>query len=328
MNPYLKKSLFSLFLVFALLAALLGLTKAYSALAEINLYFLILACIFFIISVLIWLISWAYLIKKHAKIPYKNLVLAGFASFYGSITPVQLGADALRSIMLKDSFGVRYSQSISASMVVKGAKFLILAVAGVLVLLPFIFMPAEGIFSAALLSGFLVVLLASFIFLAPLSRQLGGKVAEIFRRLARVLPFLKALADFFDGYSSYLQKKGKRDLAVVLALSFLSWVFEFLALWFSFLSLGVNLEPHSLLIFMALVAVLERTPFLPRGIGVVEFVGYQFLAFPELAAGSPMSVAQIGAVLIVYDVVRLIVPTLLSICVNILLPKKPLNKRS
>jgi len=66
---------------------------------------------------------------------------------------------------------------------------------------------------------------------------------------------------------------------------------------------------------MVMISVLERAPLLPRGIGLVEIMAWHFLAFPELIAGITLSAAQIIALLAVYDLVRLVIPTLLSVLV-------------
>lgn len=318
MNSYLRNSIAVLLVLVALLALGAGLTQAHAALTRINANFFIVACVFFIVSVLLWLISWAYLIKKHRNIPYSSLLLVGFSSVYGALTPIQLGADALRSMLLKDFFGVSYSSTVSASIIVKGIKFLILAFLASAVLLLFIFVPGNPLFSLGFMSGFAVVLLASLLFLLPLKKAYAEKISSFFGSFSESVPLSGRLSRFFTAYSQYVRKISRGSFLIVLALASLSWVFEFLALQFSFVSLGVLLPLHSLLMLMVIVSVLERTPFLPRGIGLVEVAGYYFLAFPGLVSGYALSVSEIGAVLVAYDVVRLVVPTLLSIGVSVI----------
>jgi len=329
-NPYLRNAIVLLILVLALLTlgALLveqgeqgGLTKTYSVLSEINITFFIVACVFFILSVFLWLISWGYLLKKQSKITYASLLAVGFSSLYGALTPVQIGADALRSIRLKELFGIPYSDSISASIIVKGIKFMILAILTSALLLLFMFMPQNPLFSFSFLSGFVVVLLASLLFLLPLKQSYASAITRFFNSLAGTIPFSGRVGVFFARYSGYIQKISAASFLTVLALAFFSWIFEFLALQFSFFSLGIFIPLHSLLLLAIIISVLERVPFLPRGIGLVEVAGYYVLAFPEFVAGAVLSAGEIIAVLIAYDLVRLVVPTLLSILVDLLFLK-------
>jgi len=201
-------------MLLALFVAGLGLTQAYAVLAQINPVLFLLACLFFIFSVFLWVISWAYLIKKHSanppSPPYKSLLGIGFSSLYGAVTPVQLGADALRSLRLKQIFGIRYSESVSASMAVKGAKFLILALATSAIMLIFLSRGIGPVFAPAFLSGFAVVLLACFLFLAPMHRGLGVRISVFFGTLPARIPFAQRLSKFFTEYSAYLRRTSAR----------------------------------------------------------------------------------------------------------------------
>ncbi len=314
MNKYLKGSIIFLILLFALLGIVVALTNALPTLNKINGNFFVLATLFFLISVFLWIISWAYLIRKHAPIPYIKLIAVGFGSLYGALTPIQLGSEALRSINLKQFFKVGYLDSVSASMIAKGAKFSILAIITAIVFLLFLIdTKMDPVLFLGFFSGFSVVILACILFLLPLKKNVGLKISSFFLFLAGYVKAFSKLSDFFTNYSVYLKKTERRSFLIVFALAFFSWIFEFLALQFSFYALNIPLMLHSLLIFMVLVSVLERTPFLPRGIGLVEFVGYHFLAFPQLIAGTTLTIGEIGAALIVYDIVRLVIPTILSI---------------
>lgn len=323
MNKYLKQAIFFIIAVFALFCIVGGATNAGAVLPQISPVFFIVGAVFFIASVFIWLISWGYLIKKRYPIPYPELLKIGFAALYGALTPIQLGAEALRSVRLKDRFGVSYTDSISASMVCKGMKFLIITITALLALFAFIFVvKLEGILLLSFFSGLVVVVLAVLLFLLPLHGFFGEKIASFFFLIGKKFKLSNKLAEFFKNYSSYIRKLTKKSIAIVFVLCLVSFLFEFLALQFSFFSLGISLNLAPLFVLMVLVSVLERTPFLPRGIGVVELVGYYFLAMPQLLVGEVLSTPQIGAVLIVYDVIRLIIPTIVSFFFNFALLKK------
>jgi len=106
MTKFLKQGLFFLIVIFALLGLIAVLTEANLVLMQVNFFFFSLSSLFFIVSILLWLGAWSHLIKKHSKIRYRYLFKVGLDALYGSLTPVQLGSEAIRSIQLKEFFGV------------------------------------------------------------------------------------------------------------------------------------------------------------------------------------------------------------------------------
>ena len=320
MNSYLKKAVFSLILVAAVFTVIVTLTNAFGMLQAVKLEFFLLASSFFLASVFIWIISWAYLLRRREDIPYSKIIIVGFSAVFGSLTPIQIGAEALRSFKLKQHFNVRYTHSVSASMVVKGTKFLLLALFASFILFFYLIESLAGLDPLIFFgfsSGLFVVVLATLLFLLPLNKRLGGKIARVFHRLSRFQSLFGRLGKFFEYYSTYLANTKKRDYLCILVLSFFSWLFEFLALQYSFLALEIALPFQSALLLLILVSVLERTPFLPRGIGLVELVGYNYLAFPLFSKVPGLTASVIGAVRVVYGVVRLVIPTVLSILFNV-----------
>ena len=315
-------AVFSLLIVFALIFIINFLTQAHIILTKIDLNWFYISAFFFISSIFLWILSWSYLIKKHSSISYANLIKIGFRALYGALTPVQLGAEAIRSLQLKQYFGVRFRQSISASMVAKGTKFLIIAIFSVIIILSTVLStPLSPLISFGLGTGFLVILLATLLFLLPLKKSYGIALSKFFGRFRKSHGVFARLSNFFKFYSTYLKDLPKKTYLLVFSLCLFSWLFEFIALQTAFLSLNIAINIEALFILMVLISILERTPVLPRGIGLVEVIGYNFLAFP-IFHGLVLSAAEIGAVLVVFDVVRLVVPTVLSIIVSLL----PMNQ--
>ncbi len=302
-----------LFLIFAVaLAVAVGLTNAQALLAELNANLFMISIVFYLFSIVVWLISWAYLIKKRVVVPYSKLVAIGMTCLYGALTPVQVGAEALRSLRAKEFFGISYTDSVSAALVAKGSKFLILGMVAFLSLLFFLNTQSDPVFFFGFLSGLIVVLLVCTLFLFPLEKHAAATLSRSLERLSEPLPIFSRVGRFFAGYSERLNELRAEEFFIMLFLAALSWAFEFFALQYAFFALGIVLSFHSLLLLMVLISVLERAPFLPRGIGLVEIAAWHFLAFPELIAGITLTAAQIIAVLAAYDVVRLVIPTLLS----------------
>ena len=318
MNSYFRNSIIFLIVLFALLALISMLTDAWQALLTANLIFLLLAAVFFMVSVLLWIISWAYLVKKRSDLSYSNLLKVGIVALYGALTPVQLGAEALRAIKLKQLFSIPYSVSVSSAMVSKGAKFLIIAIAAAASIF---FIAAsrqiDAVFLFYLASGLAVVLLAAAFFLLPLNTRCGNAIAVFFKKISKRVKHLSKIADYFEKYPSYLKETKKAGFVFVFLLAAASWIFEFFALYFSFLSFDLFLPLTSVLFLTVIVSILERTPFLPRGIGAVELLAYNYLAFPQFLNGIVLSAPQIAAVLVVYAVVRIVIPTIISMICNL-----------
>jgi len=312
-QKYVKTSILILVIVSAVLAVLSGATGAVESITQADPFLLALGILFFLISVKIWLFSWAYLVSNHSKKPLLPVYLLGLCSVFGSLTPIQLGSDALRSLFLKEHMGIGLTESFSASMIVKGLKFSVLAISAFAVILLAASMHAiEPVLLIPLLSGLLVVFLAAALFLLPLRKGIGFRISRIFGGMSKRIHFLKPLEIYFVKYSDYLGQFSTAMILAVFLASALSWIFEFLSLQFIFLSIGIEIPLISLLVLFVLLAVLERAPILPRGILLVEAVGFAFLSFPFVSSAK-LSTAEIASVLVLYDIARLIVPVVLSL---------------
>ncbi len=322
MEKYLKYSLILLILVFVGFSIVTSLSGALPVIMQANPYFFALAVLFFLTSIVFWIIPWALLLKNNKKVSLSKSILLGFSCVYGALTPVQVGSEALRSIKAKEYFGVSYSQSISAAMVVKGLKFFMLALLSSIVIWIVLWETQLSLVVLfGLLSGFSVIILAAALFLLPLNKKIGLLISGIFGELGKIFhPFL-ILKKYFYEYSHYLQVVPRRNFLIVLMLSGISLLLEFVALLFCFFALNVFIEIFPLMFLFIIISVLERTPIIPRGIGLVEAAGFIFLALPEFSKIS-LSVPQIAAILVLFAVVRLIIPTIVSLFVSLIKIKK------
>ncbi|MEK6958807.1 MAG: flippase-like domain-containing protein [archaeon] len=318
MEKYLKYSLILLTLLFAGLTGVAILTNALETIVKANIFFLAASSILFLVSIMFWIIPWALLIKKNSKFSMLSAIVLGFSCVYGALTPVQVGAEALRAIKAKDILKVSYSESISAAMVVKGIKFFLLGLlsSGVLLLI-LVETELSPIMLFGLLSGFVVIALASALFLLPMSKRMGDLISDIFSKIAKVIPIFKVLEKYFRNYSAYLKKISLGTLIAVFLMASASFALEFTALLFAFFALGVNIDIIPLTVLFVIISILERTPVLPRGLGLVEAAGFIFLSIPDFALVL-LTTSQIGAILVLFDVVRLVVPTLFSLAVSLI----------
>ena len=183
----------------------------------------------------------------------------------------------------------------------------------------------DSVMLFAMLSGFAVVLLASLLFLLPINKIIGSKMISQFRKLSLKIKLFSKLEKFFTSYSDYLNSLSVGFFVFITAVVFLSWVFEFLSLLFAFYSANVLIPVESVIILFVILSILERTPFLPRGIGVVELAGYIYLSMPALSMVE-LSFSEIAVVIIIFDVFRLLIPTLLSMGFALLFKSSRINK--
>lgn len=327
MQKQVKNALILLLVFLAVISTFAILTNSFDSLQQANPLIFSASALLFLASIVVWLLSWAKLIKGRTRGLWQTAGI-GFGCVFASITPVQIGADALRSVKLKEHAMVSYSESISASMIVKGLKFFFIALIASVSFITLLLNPQlDAWVKAALLSGFAVVALATALFLLPLNKRLGLRIAWLFKTISRAFRPAERLSSYFKGYSSYLQRISLQDLLLVLALAFISLALEFLSLFYAFLAAGIAIPLISAIVLFGILAVLERTPFLPRGIGVVEAVGFIFLS-AEAFAQLKLSAGQIGAVIILFDLARLVIPTIASLVVYFMLPKLLGEKQS
>ena len=313
-----KAALVLLIAVIAVLTVVAGLTDAMPALSKANIIFFILSSLIFIASILLWLLAWALLLRNK-KTGLCHTMLIGLGCVFAALTPVQVGADALRSLKMKEKASIPYSESIGASMILKGLKFLIISLVAAFAFSVAFLSPSLGLWvKAALVSGFAVVVLAALLFLLPLNAAIGTKISLLFRALSGATGFSKRLSDYFLKYSAYLGKMPKKTLALVSLLSLASLCLELAAFFTAFLSAGIMVPFYSVLTIFSILAILERTPFLPRGIGVVEAAAFILLSLQGFV-GAELNAGSIASVIIIFDVVRLVIPTLLSLLVYVLL---------
>jgi len=224
---------------------------------------------------------------------------------------LQLGTEALRALLLKRLAGISYSESIAASMIVKGLKFAIIGILAAIVLV-FFFFSEQGLFlRIALISGFCIILLAACLFLLPMNKKIGLKISGFFGKLSRFHKKFLLAQKYFEGYANYLEETQKKLILLTGLFCFVSLLFEFLALLFSFASAGAFIAIESMLVLFVIINILERTPFLPRGIGLVEAVSLVFVS-----SASAISMEKTAAAIIIFDIARLVVPTVLSIIIH------------
>jgi len=303
------KLLRNFLIVIAFLALFAFFTNSAELLLKANRLFLLSAIISYLISIIIWIFAWGILIRKEKKINFGRLFKIGFASIVGSFTPIQLGVEALRILHLK-KLGIGIKNAVGASMLVKGAKFAIILLLAIIFSQPLLNSP----YFVWIVNGLVVIFMATLLFLLPLVPDLGYLLAGIIGILSNIkyLNFLKKLREYFLFYIDYLKGSKKSITVAIFFLAAFSWAFEVISLACSFLSVNLILDISTIIYTSALISILERIPFLPRGVGLLELICFYFLGAMQL------NVSQIGAALIIFAFARLIFPVLLAIAFSFL----------
>ena len=309
---YIKIGIFLLAIVF-FIVGLGAITGAYEILSQTNLSYFTLAVLLYLGSIFVWIFSWIYILKLEVPhVSNKGLLGIGFGSVCGAITPLQIGSDAMRVLFARQFYKINAKKTLGACLFAKGLKFGVLAAFSILVLVWLLFTTTLSIFAImSLVFGFLVIILAVLFFLGPAERSVGNKLARFFNFLSRRIRRLAWLRDFFNEYSMTFSRITSLDFFFVFILTLISWFAEFFAIVLSFMSVGIELPLISFFVLVIVIGILEKVPIVPRGIGLVEFAGYILLASPILI-GTTIGLAQIGAALVIFDIVRLFIPSALS----------------
>ncbi|MDO8672335.1 MAG: lysylphosphatidylglycerol synthase transmembrane domain-containing protein [Dehalococcoidia bacterium] len=227
---------------------------------------------------------------------YLGLIGAGQVSRFDSflmffsglsmvMTPGKVG-EWLKSYLLRQIAGTPISKSapiIVAERLTDGVALLILAAGGLVV------------FKVGWEVLLFVLLLAAAIVAISQRRDLALKLLSLGERTPILAKRMHHLHQFYE--SSYILLRG-RNLAIAIALGFVSWSGECIAFYFVLVGLGVAAEPMLLITasFILAAATLAGSVFLlPGGLGVAEG-GITGLA--QILIGMPKDLAAVATLLI------------------------------
>jgi uncharacterized protein (TIRG00374 family) len=206
------------------------------------------------------------------------------------LTPVaKVGGEPMKVYMLKKRFGTSKSSAIvSIDTVIEIIASFITAL---LIFLVFIkFLPASLyayfiiFFAVVVISlAFVFKILTDFSWLKRIVDWLIKKISK-YRRVGDV-----DYAKIFHSTFSQLIKD-KKTMGWAFAITFLTKILEFARMWLVFLALGTVLPLDIVLILWAVLLILSMVPWLPGGLGLVEFGGISaFILF-----GIPKGIAASG----------------------------------
>jgi len=321
-SEFLKKVfvsvVFSVLAVAVVIFSVVNLTGSTQHLLSVDLSYFALSSFCMLFSIALWAVSWNHVMRAFAGTPYKNAVVLSFCAFYGSLTPMQIGTDAVRSFLSKKFLLIPAKKAFSASLITKMMKFFLLVIAaGFSIVVLELKSPVFGQSFFTLIVGFSVILFAALVFYGLQWNSFGRRVARL---LDIATPFLSrfgfSFKSLFLTYSTMYSEMVLNRKIIAFFLVFLSLLFEYLAVYFAFSALFMEVSFFDIFLFATIVNILSRVPWLPQGILLVEATGYVFLTSPSFAALEPV---QVGSVIVLWDIVRLAVPLLVSLAFNVLL---------
>ena len=197
--------------------------------------------------------------------------IAGMAA--NLLTPVaKIGGEPLKIYMLKKDFGTsRSSAIVSIDTITEIVSSLVTAAIIFLIFIKFLPAPLFMYFAV-----FFVVVILSLAFVFKLFTDfswLNRTVGWITRRISKYkkvkdMDYARA---FHAAFGEMIQSRGMMSSA--LLLSFAIKILEFVRMWLVFLALGTILPFDIVMILWAVLLILSMIPWLPGGLGLVEFGG-------------------------------------------------------
>jgi len=228
---------------------------------------------------------------RHSR--YGGTFAISIASLIGILTPMNIGTDFLRSFYGKKHLGLELNLTATASILAREFKLHV-----TLLLVMFL-----AITPASVQDNFIKTLIiptASVLFLLVILYSLRANFAG---RLAKRLK----IGNISKAIRQLSLKLGLVKRCLIYSVFATGFVLEWLSLHLCFLALNLKPTLSATFVFFVLLYFLSRTPFIPQGLGVVEVSGFALLKTMEC------STAQMGALLVIWDLLRIFIPILLSI---------------
>jgi len=315
-----RVGIITLIFFFLIIAGVIVLTTPLHLLGSMNIPWALIAAGLFCSSLSVWSIVWVFFLRSTYLLPqketrevYDSQTMPGIskesrppniqafsvsmASLSGLLTPMNIGTDILRSLFGRRYLGLPLSLTATASVLTRIYKL-----QATLFLLIF----AAGLFARIqenYLNAFIAPAAGSVLLLLFLYSMTMNSSRRISQRLK-----IGDLATLTKAVNGKLDLAKRSFIYLMMALQF---ALEWLALHVCFLALRLKIPLITSLILYTILYFLSRTPFVPQGLGVVEAGGYAVLKTMKV------SEAQIGALLVVWGFLRILIPLVLSIAFSI-----------
>lgn len=293
------RNFFWLFVSLGLIALIYFTTDA-SALLRLDVPYFLLSNILFFCSIAFWSFAWIYLMQEKLFPAFK----INIKSLIGIFSPFGIGGDALRAYYAKDEH-INPEKALASSFIAKFFKFLVMFVFLISAIYLLSISPGAAEVSRNILffiSALFITMLGAVLILMIRIERIAFVFYRLFRRRSFVLRLHVELNKQFEGLSV-------RRTTVAILLLLVSTFFEIMAVWSAFLAVNQPLLLAHIFIFSAVAHTLSLATITPQGTGFVEGGGYLVLSVGFFNLQKHV----IGAFLIVWNLVRLWVPSLIGL---------------
>lgn len=263
----------------------IGVEKIWSVLLGVNLFYFAIALVFVVILLVIKALKWKILLEafdlKIGFIDIAKLWLIGF--FFGFLSPGKVG-DFYRARYLKQDTGLSTGKSLASVVVerILDIGFLFLAGFVGLIIFSFYFQLQESMLF--LIVAFFLAFVA-VIYLLTKKKLLATIARPFFNRLVPE-EYKGKIKDnyneFFEGLKVYKGKKSILIKAIVLLL--ISWVLNFVQVYFIALAFGIDVSFEFLSLILPILFLVEILPISFSGLGTRDATAIFFLGFKLIPA--------------------------------------------
>lgn len=274
-----------------LIAGYFGFTEIFQAVSSLNPIYIIAAIMLQLAAIPLLAIRLVLISRPEGKLSMaRSLKINMYGFVMDLLTPIaKLGGEPLKIYMLKKDFGASKSSAIisidTVTEIVASFITVLLIFFVFIKFLPSQLMPYFIVFFIVVIAAlaFVFKLFTDFSWLDRIVKWLVKKISK-YRKVSDI-DYAKI---FHDTFSSLI--KQKKAMAAAFSLSFAIKITEFARMWLVFLALGTVLPLDVVLILWAVLLILSMVPWLPSGLGLVEFGGIAaFIMF-----GVPKGVAASG----------------------------------
>ncbi len=285
-------------LIFAFFANEVGYEKFISRISNINKMFFLLVILFNFLNILAFTITWHYLVPASTGI-YRLFTFSMAGTFINNITPTfGTGGEPVKAMLLGKETGINKAEcfaGVVSQRMLNMFPFLVIGGLG----MGLLFFRSEVRLETWQIIGLAFSILLAFSLFALMiyfymkKDRLSSFVHSIIRFLAPFIGLVKKGFDYrayedaveisIDSFHGGLMNISSNRNAVFKAtlFSFLGWIFDILAIYAVFLSLGEPDIHISILIITYTVSMMSSwlPLFLPGGLGIVDFTMAELFIF-------------------------------------------------
>lgn len=292
-------------IIFAILGKEIGPGKLFSLISNTNKILLLLAIVFNFLNVIVFTITWHVLTPTDIGL-YKLFKFFMVGTCINNITPTfGTGGEAVKAMLLGEETGIS-----------KAECFASVVLQRMLNMFPFLIIGGFGLGLLFFRSDIRLELweILALLFSMVFAFAIFGFIIYFYSRKDKVSSFVRSSINFFWRFFKKGKKKeyidavqesidsfytgleniqyNKQAIMKAMILSFLGWIFDILAMYTVFLSIGdTNIHPSIIIMTYTISMISSWLPlFLPGGLGVVDIT----MAGMFIFGGVPKEIALLA----------------------------------